>query len=194
MPDRDITDSNDGQINITGIAQFTGFVDLQGRPNDSSAQVSVYNQQTISGATLLASGTSASSGKYTTSYTLSNLLTIGTTYYFQVDRALYLPTTQTYWTAGPPPVVAPTNWAHLKQLNMRPTTPLANVVLLGGDATDDNIVDINDGACIGPAYGGVPVVCNVTGSSDVNGDGVTSILDLVLFGGNYTLSASPWTP
>ena len=48
---RDITDTNDGQINITGIAKFIGFVDLQGRANDSGATVDVYNQSANSGAT-----------------------------------------------------------------------------------------------------------------------------------------------
>lgn len=185
--DRDIIDSNDGQINITGIAKFTGFVDLQGRPNDSGAVVSVYNQSATSGATLLANGTSVSSGKYTTNYVGPNLLTVGTTYYFQVDRALYLPTTVKY-----PSLAA--NWAQSKLMTARPLTSLATLVLLGGDATNDDIIDINDGTCIGNAYGNPPAVCNVTGSSDVNGDGTTSILDLVLFGGNYGASASPWTP
>ena len=185
--DRDITDSNDGQINITGIAKFTGFVDLQGRPNDSGAVVSVYNQSATSGATLLANGTSVSSGKYTTNYVGPNLLTVGTTYYFQVDRALYLPTTVKY-----PSLAA--NWAQSKLMTVRPLTSLATFVLLGGDGTNDDTIDINDGTCIGNAYGNPPAVCNVTGSSDVNGDGTTSILDLVLFGGNYGASASPWTP
>jgi hypothetical protein len=169
MPDRDITDSNDGQINITGIAQFTGFVDLQGRPNDSGALVEAKD-----GVNVKANATSASSGKYTTSYVGAFLLAINASYDVNVDRALYLPATK--------------NW----QLTTRPLTTLTTVVLLGGDATNDNVVDIFDGGCIGPAYGGGPVVCNVTGNSDVNGDGVTNILDLVLFGGNYLLSASPW--
>jgi hypothetical protein len=169
MPDRDITDSNDGQINITGIAQFTGFVDLQGRPNDSGALVEAKD-----GVNVKANATSASSGKYTTSYVDAFLLAINASYDVNVDRALYLPATK--------------NW----QLTTRPLTTLTTVVLLGGDATNDNVVDIFDGGCIGPAYGGGPVVCNVTGNSDVNGDGVTNILDLVLFGGNYLLSASPW--
>jgi hypothetical protein len=190
MPDRDITDSNDGQINITGIAQFTGFVDVQGRPNDGGALVSVYNQSATSGATLLASGTSASSGKYTTSYNTPNLLTIGTGYYFQVDRALYLPTTVTN------PGLA-TLWVSAATLNLRPLTSLNTLLLLGGDATDDNKVDLNDATCIGDQYGSAAAACLVnptTSSSDVNGDGVTNILDLVLFGGNYFLTSSPWTP
>ncbi|MCB0199700.1 MAG: hypothetical protein KDI03_06460, partial [Anaerolineae bacterium] len=186
-PDRDITDANDGQIDITGIAKFTGFVDVQGRPNDSGAVVQVYNQLNTSGATLLASGTSVSSGSYTTDYIGANLLTIGTTYYFQVDRTLYLPTTVMY------PSLTGT-WANWADLTARPLTLLPNtVLLLGGDATNNDVVDVDDATCIGGAYGSGPAVCNVTGSSDVNGDGTTNILDLVLMGGNYTLTSSPWT-
>lgn len=190
VPDRDITNTSapyDGQINITGIAKFTGFVDVQGRPNDSGAVVEVFDTSTTGGSPV-ASGTSVSSGSYTTNYIPSNLLTVGTTYYFQVDRPLYLPTTVKY-----PSLVS--TWGQSKLMATRPLTSLATFVLLGGDATNDDIVDIFDGGCIGPAYGGIPVVCNVTGSSDVNGDGTTNILDLVLFGGNYGLSvSSPWTP
>ena len=122
-------------------------------------------------------------------------MTVGTVYYFQVDRALYLPTTQMFETAGSPPVVAPTDWAHLKLLNTLVTTSLANVVLLGGDATNDNIINVNDATCIGGGYNKPPATCGSVGnSSDVNEDGVVDILDLVLMGGNYDKTASTWTP
>lgn len=185
IPDRDITDANDGRIDITGIAQFTGFVDLQGRPNDSAAVMSVFSGSSKPG-TAIAAATSASSGAYTTAYIGANLLTVGTTYYLYFDRPLYLPTTAN----------AASVYAHSKLLSTRPTTPVNTFVLLGGDATDDNVVDINDGTCIGNQYGLPAAACGVGGlsSSDVNGDGTTNILDLVLFGGNYLLSASPWTP
>lgn len=185
IPDRDITDANDGRIDIAGIAQFTGFIDLQGRPNDSAAVMSVFSGSSKPG-TAIAAATSASSGAYTTAYIGANLLTVGTTYYLYFDRPLYLPTTAN----------AASVYAHSKLLSTRPTTPVNTFVLLGGDATDDNVVDINDGTCIGNQYGLPAAACGVGGlsSSDVNGDGTTNILDLVLFGGNYLLSASPWTP
>ncbi len=37
VPARDITDADDGEIVIVGLANFTGFVDLQGNDNDSGA-------------------------------------------------------------------------------------------------------------------------------------------------------------
>ncbi|QLQ06873.1 MAG: hypothetical protein HZY76_13055 [Anaerolineae bacterium] len=146
-------------------------MDLQGRPNDSGALI-----EAKQGVIVKANATSVSSGKYTTSYVSPFLLAIGASYDVVVDRALYLPATKS-WT-----------------LVTRPLTTLSTVILLGGDATNDDIIDIGDATCIGGAYGNPPVGCGSGGSSDVNGDGTTSILDLVLFGGNYGASASPWTP
>jgi len=188
-PDRNITDTNDGQIDITGIAKFTGFVDLQGRTNDSGAIVDVYDQTTQAGATKLASGTSASGGGYTTDYIGSHLLTIGTTYWFLVDAPLYLPTTP----------VTETIYYDSHALDTRPLTTLNNVKLLGGDATNDDTISVSDASCIGGDYGQTSdfTECGGSGSggtSDVNGDNVIDILDLVLMGGNYSLSSSSWTP
>ena len=186
-PDRDITDTNDGQVHITGIAKYRGFIDLQGRGDDSGGVITVYDQQATSGSTALAQGTSDAGGGYVTDYISPYLLTVGSTYWFQVDAPLYLPTTVKY------PSLA-SDWAHSKVLDTRPYTDLETVVLLGGDATNDDYVDISDASCIGGAYGGAPVVCGTDGSSDVNADGQTDLLDLVLMGGNFGLDASPWTP
>jgi hypothetical protein len=183
---RDITDPNDGQIIITGLANFTGFVDLQGRPYDSGAVIKVYGVAATSGATLLAQGASVSSGEYTTAYEAGQQLTVGTTYYFQVDRELYLPTTVVYPTLAE-------NWTHSAVLQFRPLTTLATVILLGGDATDNDYIDLSDAVCIGADYSDSTSTC-ATGSSDVNGDGEVDLLDLVLMGGNYEKNSSPWTP
>lgn len=184
--DRDITDTNDGQIDITGLANFTGFINLQGRTDDSGAVIQVYGAAATSGATLLAQGTSASSGAYTTVYETGQQLTVGTTYYFQVDRELYLPTTVVYPTLAE-------NWTHSAVLQFRPLTTLATVILLGGDATDNDYIDLSDAVCIGADYSDSTSTC-ATGSSDVNGDGTIDLLDLVLMGGNYEKTSSPWTP
>ncbi len=183
-PGRDITDTDDGAVKITGIAQFTGFIDLQGRTNESGAAVQVFDQELKAGATQYAGAASAAGGAYTTAYIAPNLLTVGSTYWLLVDRPLYLPTT----------AVAASSYADSQTLTTRPTTALGTVVLLGGDATDDNLIDVLDASCIGSAYGQAPGVCNGTGSSDVNGDGSVNILDLSLMGGNYAVASSPWAP
>ena len=189
ITDRVITDTDDGEVTITGIAQYTGFVDLQGRANDSGAAIEVYNQAAKASVTKLASATSSAGGGYTTSYISPNLLTIGTTYYLLVDRALYLPTT----------AAAATVYAQSRGLDTRPLTTLLNVKLLGGDATNDNVIAVTDATCIGGDYSKTSgfTECGGAGSggtSDVNGDNVVDILDLVLMGGNYDLTFSPWTP
>ena len=176
--ERDITDTNDGQIDIVGIAQYTGFVDLQGRANDSGATVGVYDEAPKGTATLLAEGTSASGGAYTTVLVGSDLLTVGTTYWLIVDADYYLPTTAS----------VASDYVHSALLDPRPLTELSAVKLLGGDATNDNEIDITDLSLIGGVFGTAS-----SGPADVNGDGQVDILDLVLAGGNYALDSSPWT-
>ena len=190
-PDRDITGAQDsGKLILGKLAQYKGFIDLQGRSNDSLATLWVKNQQAYAGSVDLASGTSAAGGGYTTALLGAYQLFQGETYYFQVDRALYLPTTplRQYGVAGP---VYPTSWLHGKLLASAPTS-LSTVMLLGGDATDDNLIDIDDAACIGNQYNSLtPGACGSVGSADANGDGKIDILDLTLMGGNFTRAASP---
>ena len=184
VPGRDITDGNDGQVNITGIAQYTGFVDLQGRTNETGAAVQVYNQATKTGAVQYAGAVSTAGGSYTTSYIPPNLLAVASTYWLVIDRPLFLPTTK----------IAASSFVNSKVLSTRPTTTLSTVILLGGDATDDNLVDVLDAGCIGGDYAQSPATCGGSGSSDVNDDGVVDILDLSLMGGNYNKDFTPWTP
>lgn len=191
--DRDITDTNDGEIVIAGLSNFTGFVDLQGRANDSGAIVQVYDVADKGTSTLLADATSTAGGSYTTAYVAPYQLAVGSTYYFQIDRALFLPTTAVATTGGPMPAV-PTTWQHSMMMFFRPTTTLNTVVLLGGDATNNDYIDIGDATCIGGQYGQTPSVCGVDGTGDVNEDGLVNILDLTLMGGNYNKNSSPWTP
>jgi parallel beta-helix repeat protein len=183
---RDITDTDDGRIVIESLANYTGFVDLQGRTNDSGALVEVYSQAAKGGAVKLAEGTSASSGAYTTAHVSPNWLVATSTYWFQVDRALYLPTT----------AIAADDYDDSKQLDVVPLKALAKVVLLGGDATNNNEIDVGDLSCIGGDYGKTSgfTACGGTGLSDVNGDGIVNIQDLSMCGGNLYKNSSPWTP
>lgn len=183
---RDITDGDDGKIIIHGLAQFTGYVDLQGRTDDSGALLSVYKEATVSGPTLMATATSASGGKYTTAYATLQQLVIGQTYYFQFDRDLYLPTT----VRNP----LGTSWADSKLLDTRPETVLGTLILLGGDADNDDLIGVDDASCIGGDYNQAPSLCGTTvgSSSDVTGDGKVDVLDLTLMGGNFDKTSSPW--
>jgi hypothetical protein len=182
--------ANDGQVNITGLANFTGYIDLQGRANDSGATLTVYDQLTIDGATALANATSASSGKYTTEYIGTNQLTIGSTYYLLVDAYLFLPTTQLAVNSTNPAL--PTDYRDNALLDIRSLTSLELLELLGGDASNNNVIDIADLSCIGGAYNQTANTCSVDGWDDVNGDGLVDIYDLVLAGGNYEKVYSNW--
>jgi len=184
VPERNLTDAQDGAVSITGISQYKGFVDLQGRLNEAGATVMTYDQIAIAGSAQLAGATTVASGAYTTAYIAPHLMTVGTEYWLAADRPLFLPTT----------AKAATDWAHSALLTTRPATPLAILVLLGGDATDDDLVDVSDASCIGGKYGGPAASCSGVGNADVNEDGVVDILDLSLMGGNYDKTFSPWTP
>ena len=60
-----------------------------------------------------------------------------------------------------------------------------NTRLLGGDANNDNQVEISDLGCIGSDFGGTPHPCGATGSTDINLDTKVNIQDLSIAGGNY---------
>jgi len=181
---RDIADADDGAVNITGVAQYQGFVDLQGRQTEAGATVKVYSLASKTTAVQHALATSAAGGGYTTAYLPPQVMTVGTEYWIIIDRPLFLATT----------AAAATDYGHSKVLLTRPYTALGTVILLGGDATDDEIVDVGDASCIGGAYWGSPVSCGGAGNADVNEDGIVDILDLSLMGGNYSKKSSPWTP
>jgi hypothetical protein len=193
VPDRDITDADDGEIIIVGKANYTGFVDLQGNDNDSGAVLLVKNQQVKAGSDDLASGTSVASGAYTTAHLTGKYVLVGSTYYLQFDAQLHLPTTAVAVSPSYPTV--PANWLNSAQAVNRPLTTLADAYLLGGDATNNDVVNIDDATCIGAVYLQPFTDCSgQPGSSpDVRTNGVVNIFDLVLMGSNYYLTSSPWT-
>jgi hypothetical protein len=88
------------------------------------------------------------------------------------------------------------SYAHSKLLDTRPLTALGMLLLLGGDATSNNYIDIGDLSCIGADYGKTSGLstCGGAGLSDVNGDAKVNVQDLSLGGGNFYKVSSPWTP
>ena len=69
---------------------------------------------------------------------------------------------------------------------------IASLELKGGDANDDNIVDVGDASIIGTQYG------KIGSNGDVNYSGWVDIFDLALVGGNYGADSASaygsWTP
>jgi hypothetical protein len=193
VPSRDITDADDGEIIIVGLANYTGFVDLQGNTNDSGATLLVKNQLAKLGSVDLASGTSTPSGAYTTAHLSPEVVLVGSTYWLQFDAPLHLPTTA--MATSPSYLILPSDWLNSALAANRPLTTLANAFLLGGDATNNDVVNLDDATCIGAVYLQPFTDCSgLPGSSpDVRTDGAVNLYDLVLMGSNYYLTSSPWT-
>lgn len=81
-----------------------------------------------------------------------------------------------------------------KPMTLMPATayPGLNTRLWGGDAINDETIEIGDLSCIGGAFGAMSN-CAGAGSSDINGDGLTNIQDLSIAGGNFGKpSPQPW--
>lgn len=166
------TGTQNAVVTVYGTATFNGVVKLQGRATP------------ITPGTVVAvdtSGTFLPTGVYfdavTGAYSLVvPALAVGTNWQITADHSLYLYNRTT--VAG----VVPGS----------PTT-LATQMLWGGDATNDDQVKNGDLTCVGGSFLLAPVVCGTTGSSDLNGDGIVNILDLVLVGSNYDkVSPQPW--
>jgi hypothetical protein len=184
---RTITDVQDGELIITAATgNYTGFINLEGRLSDENATVRLYDQQALSGATELANGSTTSDGAYTSAHLAPHLLRLNQTYYLQVDAPLYLPTT----------AASEANYAHSAELTTVPLVTLGTLVLLGGDASNDDAINLADATCIGSDFGTSTSTCTVNSgaNSDVTGDGQINLIDLVLVGGNYERTSSPWTP
>ncbi|RPI81289.1 MAG: hypothetical protein EHM41_20940 [Chloroflexi bacterium] len=82
--------------------------------------------------------------------------------------------------------------AVLTDINLDPQSySITDVILLGGDANHDNVIDINDLSLIAEYF-----LEQTTGpylQTDINEDGETDILDLVLTGSNYQKQNTPWS-
>ena len=156
-------------ITVLDTTAVSGQVDLQGRGDESGASVNP--------AAGVSYGYDAPA--YTTglwgSFSFSGMAS--DTYTVVASRLLYLAATKTVAISGD-------------------TLTLPTVVLLGGNANNDGLVNIQDLSCIGGDFGNTPpspIACGVApNSSDVNGDGAVNILDLGLAGGQLCLTGSPW--
>jgi len=151
-------------ITILGTTTVSGVVDLQGRGDDSGAVVTFPVGPRYAGE----SDTTDLWGRYD---------------FADVTDADYISVTvemERYLDAAAEVTVSGDNMT------------LNTVVLLGGDANDDDYINIQDLSIIGGQFGNTVDPATVT--ADINYDGVVNILDLVLAGGNYHETESPWTP
>jgi hypothetical protein len=155
-------------LTVCGTATVSGKIDLQGR---------IYPMTPAGGTVTLTDGPfgpySASFSNVDGSYSIPNVLYLpgGSNYNLKADRSLFL-------------------FNQENPFAVNGDVSNKNAKLWGGDATDDDLVDMGDLGCIGGGFGLDPVVCGAAGTSDVNEDTVVNIQDLALAGGNY-LKPSP---
>lgn len=153
-------------LTLYGVGTLQGSVDLQGRTNESGGTVTI-----MSASGYLESKPITDPGG---TWSFTNIP--AGEYQVNIEMARYLDAQKGEYGGG---VVVPPGG----------TTTLNQVRLLGGDANDDDMVDISDGTIIGGQFGLTPPT---EPRADINNDNTVDILDLVLFGGNYT-KTSPVT-
>ncbi|MBN2551070.1 MAG: right-handed parallel beta-helix repeat-containing protein, partial [Anaerolineales bacterium] len=159
----------DGSVEVFDAFTISGRIDLQGRPNDTGAVMS------------FGIGLNQGYGPFvfsTSDYwgAISATGVVEDTYGITVSMARYLDVTI----------------ASAKSALIDAARTLATLVLFGGDANDDDIIDLGDATILGGQYG------TPGPNGDINNDGIVNLQDLVLVGGNYlkaTASAyAGWTP
>lgn len=152
-------------ITILGTTTVSGRVDLQGRGDDSGAVVDP-DAGSVYGLNV---------GPVTTNswgaYSFSNLT--DDTYVVRIEMSLYLDRTRTVVVAGD-------------------TLTLPDVALLGGDANDDDTINVQDLTIIGGQFGKASTDPTLDARANINNDLEVNILDLVLAAGNYELSSGTW--
>ena len=157
-------------LTVCGLASVSGKVTLQGRaqpqgtaPGDPPGSVTLTDG-------VLGPFTAPING-LTGAFSFANIPVMpgGTNYQMNAQHQLYLTNGKLF--APLPPG----------------NTINQNTKLLGGDANNSGGVELGDLACVGGAFGNPATVCAGPGNSDINWDGQTDILDLVLVGGNYNL-------
>jgi hypothetical protein len=152
------------EVIIPPVGTIDGYVDLQGRSDDSGAEVCAWD-----GAVQVACDLTDASGYYMVEVPEG-------TYDVTVEIARYLDSEK----AG-------------VSVTAGSTTTLSTLLLPGGDANDDDIINILDLSFMGARYG-----CSIADpcydpKADINNDTLINIQDIVLAGGNYLeTSPVPW--
>jgi hypothetical protein len=156
--------TTDGLLNVLAAGTLEGTVDLQGRSDESGAEVCAWQ-----GGGIVDCTTTDVAGFY-------SLSLLEGTFDVTVEMARYLDAEKTYVS-----VVA------------GDTTTLTLVKLLGGDCNDDCIINILDLSFMGFRFGSSVGDPNWDERADVNNDGTINILDLTAGGVNFNKTCPvPW--
>ena len=155
--------TTDGEIVVLGWSDLKGTVELQGRsdivgpgPDWDGAVITATNGYTYN----------TTVGNLDGTWSVAEV--ISGTYTVEVEMERYLDASKTGVVVGDDSTVT-----------------LSQVKLLGGDANDDDYINIQDLSLIGGAFGTVPGDTHWKDEANINDDGKVNILDLVLAGGNY---------
>lgn len=155
-------------LTLFGVGNLQGSVDLQGRTNESGGTVTILN----------ASGYLASTPIVAADGSWSFTGIPAGAYQVNIEMARYLDAQKGDAYLGGVAVSA------------GGTITLSKVKLLGGDANDDDVVDISDATIIGAMFG---LTAPSDVRADINNDNTVDVLDLVLMGGNFNkVSPVPW--
>jgi hypothetical protein len=176
-----------GTISVTlANAAVDGLVGLQGRTQGAAGPIG-WGGATVrltcssgpcagQGAEALTTDARGAFGK------VKNATTMGLVhgvYTAVVSHAGYLPATRTgVNVSGDLAVLAP-------------ATGPQSLLLLGGDANNDGVINMLDLTTMGTAFNQAPIGGAGTGA-DINGDNRVNVLDVVMTGNNYGKTASPW--
>ena len=155
-------------LTLYGTGDLQGSVDLQGRSDEGGGTVTVLNASGY-----LASTTVAADGSWSFASIPAG------SYQVNIEMERYLDAQKGEFGGGVSVLAGN-------------TTTLSAVKLLGGDANNDDVIDISDAVIIGTMFG--KSGGDLTDPrADINDSGVVDVLDLVLLGGNYAkTSPVPW--
>jgi hypothetical protein len=156
----------DKAMEVFGLNNVTGAIDLQGRVDESGAVLS-FGVGANQGYGEYVFSTSTNFGAISASGVVAD------TYNITVAMARYLDVTL----------------SSAKSKIVSGATVLTTLTLFGGDANDDDTIDIADAGIIGGQYGNSGVGITVAGA-DINNDGTINIFDLVLAGGNFSKTSA----
>ena len=150
-------DAQTDSVEVVQLATIVGTVRLQGRSDYNGITISV-----LPGINLQA--TTGNSGSFSLSRLIPDgIAGVSSIYDIRASLAGYL----TAQKSGYKPTAGS-------------NTPLPTITLLGGDATHDQLINIQDLAYMGSRFGNPG-----PSPADINSDGIVNILDLTLAGTNF---------
>ncbi len=158
---------NDGQVTVMNAFTISGRIDLQGRADDSGTVMTFHPGVLGYGYTSTAAN-------------------------FWGEAGFGAVVADDYPVTAVMPGYLDVTLSSNRVATIGLSRSLSLLVLLGGDANDDNLINITDAQLAGLQYG------SSGAGADINGDGVVNMLDLALISVNFLKDSATaygtWTP